>query len=77
MDAIGLRLAKRYPQNADRFALIEPLHSETIGDVGPSLFMLLGAVGLLPLIACVNIAHLLLARARAHPRDVMALSTRP
>jgi predicted permease len=66
---IGHHLAQQYPDsNADRTFLVQPLRPE-VGDVGPTLWLLLGAVSLVLLIACANIASLLLARAVSRERE--------
>jgi len=70
MSAIASALAEQYPQNIGRETLIEPLQSETIGDVGRALTLLTSAVGLLLLIACVNVANLFMARASDRAREI-------
>ena len=70
LTAIASALAEEYPQNIGREALIEPLQSETIGDVGQALALLTSAVGLLLLIACVNVANLFMARATDRAREI-------
>ena len=67
---IGRHLAAQYPDtNAGRGFVVEPLRPD-VGDVQSTLWLLLGAAGLVLLIACVNIASLLLARAVSREREL-------
>jgi predicted permease len=69
LDIIGHRLAAEYPEsNKGRTFIIDPLRPQ-VGDSRSTLWLLFGAVTLVMLIACVNVANLLLARAVSRERE--------
>ena len=71
MDGIAARLQQQYPRtNTDQGIALVPLHEEFAGNVRKPLLILLGVVGFVLLIACVNVTNLLLTRVTARRKEL-------
>ncbi len=71
MNTISQRLEKAYPEDDKGWgAVVNSLREETVGSVRPALLMMLGAVAFVLLIACANVANLILARTFARRKEI-------
>ena len=71
MNIISARLQQQYPaDDAGWGAVIVPLHEQLVGDVRPALLVLLGAVAFVLLIACANVANLVLAKTVSRRKEL-------
>ncbi|HJR61754.1 MAG TPA: ABC transporter permease [Vicinamibacterales bacterium] len=71
LSAIAEQRAADYPDtNMGWGVTLRPLHEQTVGSLRPALVLLMGGVGVVLLITCINVANVLLARAAGRGRDL-------
>jgi predicted permease len=70
MNLIANRLRAEYPADADMEVDVTPLNEQVTGNIRPALMVLFGAVACVLLIACANVANLLLAKASGRQKEV-------
>jgi ABC-type antimicrobial peptide transport system permease subunit len=71
MDSIATNIEKQFPEtNTGSRVAIEPMLQRTVKGISTQLYILLGAVGFVLLIACANVANLLLARSATRQREI-------
>ncbi|MGH9200580.1 MAG: ABC transporter permease, partial [Vicinamibacterales bacterium] len=70
MRTIGDNIARQYPENRLKSVSVVSLHERVTGNLQTTLWVLMSAVGVVWLIACANIANLLIARAAGRAREI-------
>jgi putative ABC transport system permease protein len=70
LNGIMLGIAQQFPENKGIGADVLPMRDTWVGDVRLALMVLLGAVGFVLLIACVNVANLMLARSSGRQKEI-------
>jgi putative ABC transport system permease protein len=70
LNAVMLAIAQQFPENKGIGADVQPMRDTWVGDVRPALIVLLAAVGFVLLIACVNVANLMLARSSGRQKEI-------
>jgi putative ABC transport system permease protein len=73
--AIAKRREAEFPDTNARWGVtVNPLHEQVVGGLRPALLLLLGGVGIVLLVTCINVANVLLARAAGRSRDLSVRS---
>jgi predicted permease len=71
METINRRLAEQHPRENEGLTVsVDPLHEKVVGKSRPALLIILGAVGFVLLIACANVANLMMSRSALRRREI-------